>query len=84
MTVIARPIALMADVSADGGERHYPGTLNTHTGERTEIAQGMLLSLSTEDDQVVAVVELNDGSIEVWPADRCKFVKSLKERINGR
>ncbi len=84
MSVIARPIALMADVSANGGEHRYIGTSDTHTGGRTEMARGMLLTLSTEDGEVVAVVELDDGSIEIWPADRCKFIKSLKERMDDR
>ena len=84
MSVIARPIALMADISADGGERHYPGTLNSHAGERTEIARGTCLLLTTGRDQVVAAVELDDGSIEIWPAHQCKFVKSLKERMDDR
>lgn len=84
MSVIARPIALMTVISTNGGEHHYSGTFNTHAEGRTEIAQGMLLALSTDLERVVAVVELDDGSIEVWPANQCKFIKSLKERMDDR
>ena len=83
MSVIARPIALMEEISMNGGEHHIPGHYPTRKG-RTEVARGMLLTLATEFDQVVAAVELDDGSIELWPANQCKFVKSLKERLNDR
>ena len=84
MSVIARPIALMEEVSIDGGLCHNPHTHLISKDGRTEIARGMLLALATELDRVVAVVELDDGSIEMWPANQCKFIKSLKERMDDR
>ncbi len=84
MSVIARPIALMMEVSEEGGQFHNLCSLHIPKEGRTELARGMLLTLSTALDRVVAVVELDDGSIEIWPANQCKFVKSLKERMDDR
>lgn len=84
MTVIARPIALMVEMSREGGQTCDPDTHRVPEEGRTELARGMLLTLSTELERVVAVVELDDGSIEIWPANQCKFIKSLKERLDDR
>lgn len=46
---------------------------NSGTRQRNKILEGWFHCWTTEEDLPVAIVELYDGSVELWPADFTAF-----------